>query len=350
MSVIHNKMIDPDNEDYILNLSQLKRYMSNDFINSEFPSNYDEFGLQKLHFLKGHIYVDKTHRYTTNSNGFRTKELSNTDLLFAGCSMTFGVGVQEEAIWGNRIAKHFNYSSINLSEPGIGVDKIISYIFSYLKKYDHPKMIICLFPDFGRMIYPMVTPLITAKNYHKKTEKHLVMHTIQLHNYSDFNSRPSFDKKPYTVEHTVPYELPLLKSINQIMILDQYCKSHNIKFYWGTWEYNLNKTITKYNEINNIYDNFVTMDLDFWTTDYKGNEKFISCHKDIHDKTNSNFNDIDDICHKDVKDKFEDTFYGGLDIEEISDYSKQRPHIGSHKHAHIADNFINFIKNKQNMI
>ena len=344
MSVIHNKMIEPNNDDYIVNLLQLKRYMSNDFGNSEFSPNYNEFGLQKHHFLKGHIHVDKTHRYTTNSSGFRTRELDDTDLLFAGCSVTFGVGIQEKAIWGNRVAEHFNYSSINLSEPGVGVDKIVNYIFSYLKKYSSPKMIICLFPDFGRMVYPMVTHLVTAKNYHFKTSQHLKMHTIQLRNYNDFMDRPSFDKKPYTVENTVPYELPFLKSINQIMILDQYCKSHNIKFYWGTWEYELNKVITKYNQINNIYDNFVSMDSAYWTMDNIGQEKFTIHHKDVHDGLNLNFPDIEDFCHEDIKNKFEDTFYRGLDIEEIHDYKQVMPHPGSHKHAHYADNFIDFIK------
>jgi hypothetical protein len=339
MSIIHNKMVDPDDNSYIVDLVKLKKYMSNDFTNSEFAPNYNEFGLKMHNFTDQDVFVDKNHKYITNSNGFRTKELQDTDFIFAGCSQTFGIGIQEEAIWGNRVAEYFNYSSINLSEPGAGVDRIINYIFSYLKKYSAPKMIICLFPDFGRMLYPIVTPLVTYENYNLKTREHLQMHNIYLGNHNDFDRRPKFDKKPYTVEHTVPYELPFFKSINQIMILDQYCKSHNIQFYWGTWDCELNKTITKYNEINNIYDNFVSMDVSSWVVDNMGQEKFILNEKDF----SLPFSKIKDFCHDEIKHKFEDTFYRGSDIEIISDYSKNKPHVGSHKHAHFADSFINFI-------
>jgi hypothetical protein len=344
MKNIFNAMKNLPNSDQI-NKELLKKLMSNDFTKSDFVKNYSNFGFPKLSFSANNIvYTDTTHLYTTNSNGFRSRELDNTELLFAGCSMTFGVGIQEDAIWGNQLAKEFGYSAINLSEPGVGVDKIINYIFSYLKKYEPPKLILCLFPDFGRMLYPFVKDLVSSKNRFKPINYDLEVHTIQLNRHMDSSLRPSFDKKPYAVENTVPFELAFLKSINQIMILDQYCKSHNIPFYWGTWHVELNDVITEYNKINNIYDNFVSMDVGSWVVNDIGKEKFSLCSKEEEEINNLNFNEIPDHCHKHIKEKFLDTFYGGLDINHVDNPKLAFPHPGSHRHAHYADSFINFIK------
>lgn len=347
MKDIHNAIQNLDN-DYKIDKDLLIKFMSNDFTNSNFEKNYNKFGFPKLSFASNSIvYTDKSHLYTTNSNGFRSRELDNTDLLFAGCSMTFGVGVQEDAIWGNQIAHKLKYSAINLSEPGIGVDTIINYIFSYLKKYKAPKLILCLFPDFGRMMYPFVKELVTSQNRFKPILDDLEIHNIQLRRHADSSLRPSFDKKPYSVENTVPLELPFFQSISKIMILDQYCKSHNIPFYWGTWHVPLNNALSEYNNINNIYDNFVTMDLNYWNENDVGKEKFTLYTKEVQKTTNLNFNEIVDHCHENIKEKFLDTFYGGLDIEHSANRKQAFPHIGSHKHAHIADSFIQaFSKNK----
>jgi hypothetical protein len=197
------------------------------------------------------------------------------------------------------------------------------------------------------MLYPLVTELVSAKNANNNViNDDMRMHSIQLAQHQSANKRASFDKKPYEVETTVPYELPFFTSINKIMMLDQYCKSNNINFFWGTWENDLNNVITEYNKTHNIYSNFVSMDTASWICDEYGQEKFILDYRKTDTQVDYDFDKIEDFCHKDVKIDFASTFYTGLDNEDM-DYRKIKPHPGSHKHAHFADSFLKFLIKEQ---
>ena len=93
--------------------------------------------------------------YITNSKDFRSPEFKkNTDLLIAGCSFTYGVGIPQEFMWAEIVAKDLNLSHANLSMPGDSVVGQVKKIFAYFKEYGHPKFLCALFPDFGRFLYP----------------------------------------------------------------------------------------------------------------------------------------------------------------------------------------------------
>jgi hypothetical protein len=189
------------------------------------------------------------------------------------------------------------------------------------------------------MLFPVSNKLVSFKTGKPITNDSFEMQTIFLEHYKDMFDRPKFDKRPYSVENTIPYELSFINSIEKIMFLDMYCKARGIKFYWGTWDKTLNHSINVYNKNNNVYNNFVFTDVENWVINENSDEKYLNDISII-----SDFESIKDTCHLDIKVKFPNTFYAGLDIEDITDNKAQRPHPGSHFHAHIADSFINFLK------
>ena len=90
----------------------------------------------EINRLSNEKYLDKKNTYSINSKGFRSKEFEpNTDIIFSGCSFTFGVGIPEDAIWGVQVANNLKMSYSNLSIPGDSVMGIINNIYQYFKTY-----------------------------------------------------------------------------------------------------------------------------------------------------------------------------------------------------------------------
>ena len=95
---------------------------------------------------------DGTNSYKVNKHQYRSKEFEkDADLLFAGCSITYGEGVVEPAIWGNIIASKLNMNAFNIGISGASVHLIVNNLFNYFKEFGNPKNLICMFPDFLRM-------------------------------------------------------------------------------------------------------------------------------------------------------------------------------------------------------
>ena len=90
--------------------------------------------------------------YTLNKHGYRSPEFdSGPDVIITGCSLTYGLGIKEEGIWGPLVCNELGFSDVNLALPGTGVNFAVNNLFSYFKEHGHPKAIICLFPDFYRL-------------------------------------------------------------------------------------------------------------------------------------------------------------------------------------------------------
>jgi hypothetical protein len=97
-------------------------------------------------------------KYRFNSDGFRCDELSlpsKFPIIFTGCSITEGVGLQFEDTWAHkllqRIRAHTNaiIPYWNLAVEGTGVDTMAHNLYS-LATLTKPKFIFAHFPPFSR--------------------------------------------------------------------------------------------------------------------------------------------------------------------------------------------------------
>jgi hypothetical protein len=258
---------------------------------------YQERGLGEI--------TDPSRYYYINSNGFRGKEISGKeDILIAGCSFTFGSGIPEEKIWGVQVAKNMSLSYCNLGYPGASILSIINSIFSYFKEYGNPKILVCLFPDLDRIQLPVDNKIWTSKS--DNLNKDLARVFLGEHH----NNLPRYSKAPHNIENVMPLSVPRWISIKYIQILEQYCRSSNIKFIWSTWD-----------------NRFLPPLLESKQFDFLINTENID-------------QEINNECHNDLKNDFKEIFDRGSDIE----YGLDRAHWGVHMHTHYAEYFEKALK------
>ena len=126
--------------------------MNNNELTLHILSDINHLGYRNL--LVSH---DEHHqKVSLNSDGYRSPEFkNNVDILALGCSMTFGIGVNQQALWPEVLSNKTNLDYNNLSETGASTMHIIIASMKYMKKYGNPKNIIAVFPDFHRFRIPI---------------------------------------------------------------------------------------------------------------------------------------------------------------------------------------------------
>lgn len=122
-------------------------------------------------------------------------EHSGKHIVFAGCSNTFGVGTDYKKTWAYKTYEEISKNETidgyyNLGFEAATTIEIIVQVFRYIRKYGNPDFIFILFPDTDRddqyfKIGDIYTPVMQREFY---------------------------------------------------MILEQYCRSHNIQLISSTWD------------------------------------------------------------------------------------------------------------------
>lgn len=302
-------------------------------------------------------YSPDLYTYKYNNYGYRSIEFSNdVDILTAGCSHTFGSGLPFEYTWSQQLQKLMpNKKIATLAWPGYSIQKIISSIFIYFKKIGNPKMIICNFPDFYRMLFLL-------------KDSHIICGY-----YSNIEDNIFFDKKDKKeLKNSIPSPYwGFYLSYDYILMLEQYCSSNNISLIWSTWSLcgvpkNFDGSKFKH-AMSNIFDenyndaikqtlknNFDYYHDDYESSFYFGN-LFYPPSKEVEN------------CHGDLKTKTEDFFSCAYDRyilpeEDVNNFEKHikmsreekdknlnhhqfyMGHHGSHRHAHWAEFYYGIIK------
>jgi hypothetical protein len=287
--------------------------------------------------------------YKINSLNFRSDEfVENRDLVFSGCSYTFGQGVVNDGIWGNIVSKELNLKSYNLGLPGKSVQSIVNNLFNYFKIIDHPKILLCLFPEFTRMdMWSERDHMVSRKNFEEaKREYNKYTLVLQDREYEKIS------KQPYIAEKIIPMELPFALSIQYIKFLEMYCKAKDIKFLWGTWS-QTESLFLKSNKETFLFNNFVDLESYKWHQRYEDKRK-IRYHQEglisknhtedymYHDKECINATD----CHQELKHIYGKNFDLAMDTGE-SDYDlkNHHGHCGVHQHIHYAELFVEALNN-----
>lgn len=98
--------------------------------------------------------------YVFNSGGFRSDEFvpcskDIPSVLFAGCSLTFGAGIELEKTYAHRIYRHLAEKGeasgfFNIATPGSSSIQAMLTIFDYINLYGNPSTIILLMPQLER--------------------------------------------------------------------------------------------------------------------------------------------------------------------------------------------------------
>lgn len=272
--------------------------------------------------------VDPYSLYKFNSRGYRSKEfIANEEMVIAGCSFSFGVGVDEEMIWGVQVANYFNLSYSNVSLSGSSPSQMVYNLFAYFKEYGNPKSLIILCPDLYRLSLPSVMGKFVCEKYKDHMDDGDVkFDPIHLYHNRNLNKIAKYSKLPHIIDEIVPIEVPIWLNAKCLHMLEQYCEQSNIKLAWSFWDVEWLDKISE-EQINNpgSFKYLIDSGVGNWTTDDYNNDIYLKgCKR-----------------HDELKLRYPNTFHIGGDAFQ----SRMSAHFGVHKHSHIAENFIKHIEN-----
>ncbi len=285
------------------------------------------------------------------------KNVCKSDVLVGGCSFTAGNGLSNKGMpWPNFLEKKLNIRVGDVSKSAASISGIISRIFDYIDLFGNPKIILCLFPDLFRSYFPQFKNFLInpSSSKYTKENKEFFLDDIGFYNVNTFERAqymPKYSKMPHEIQNVLPIGSAIYFSIQQIKLLELYCKSANIKLIYGTWDYNTHNLINGLKEISNdqYFKNYVSL-ADFgiysWrnNVDIANNSTQYSIFKESFWKESNkeikhreqliqNFKD-DETCHKELKDLDKETFH----------IANDNIHWGSHSNIHLADFFYEQIK------
>lgn len=296
--------------------------------------------------------------YKVNSYGYRGKEFSaGDDLLVAGCSYTFGLGVPDETVWHNLLAEEMGLSkSSSISKPGASISWIVEKIFAYFSEFGHPKYLLCLLPDPHRFVVPLDGVVLDEDPNAKRAVGESGTFGVgaqRLYNSKAKHPKDMADtkyiKKPYNIRDIYTSEMALYGAIRSIRLLEQYCKGMGIKLIWSTWDGGFLKYLEKIQSSKKLkFKNFFDLNMIHYKKKFSdGRYIDLIYHGNINNVDSYFYDciqyhvDIDcncpASCHRELIDVYgEENFFLGTDTARGEEYS----HPGIHVQRHYADRFI----------
>lgn len=271
-------------------------------------------------------------QYKTNSHGYRSDEFGlNQEVLVLGCSQTFGQGIPEEFTWAKIFSEKIGKSYAKLAQPGDSAQAQVQKAFKYFEEFGHPEIIVASFPS-NRLEMPYIPKKIASKLSLSQAEFREECQVQQIFLYDDIEK---FSKIPHSPEEVLPIEVGIFYSFTFIQILQQYCRSHNIKLIWNIWD---DESFFDYVEINAPESLIDYLHINFRQFMFDSNEgvEYIK-HESIEKAY------IVSECHEELRHH--------ILFDRAADY---RPghgngHWGIHLNQHIAEHFLqryNEIKDK----
>jgi hypothetical protein len=266
-----------------------------------------------------------------NNHGFRDYHFNDcADILAAGCSFTWGAGLYEKDLWPNHIKNMTGKTVHNIGVSGGSIHGTVSRIFSYIRKYGKPKIVICLFPDALRSFLPLIPDRLT----HSRLGNDILRHSFEnkkqpmkidtgWNGWSDETKsyfQPLYSKMPHHLNDIIPIEVAFYLSMQHIHMLEQYCDAADIKLVWGTWH---SDTRLFFEKIKSLAD-------DSYFKYYIDLEETGQYSKHVENETLPDYQ-----CHNELKMTDKETYWMAAD----------KHHWGSHSQIHIAEEFYKQIKN-----
>lgn len=246
------------------------------------------------------------------------------DIIFSGCSETHGDYLSDfranysgEDIWGFKVAKYLNKSAVNLGIGGLSIYDIVKNIISVVDKSNKPSYIFCLFPDLNRLTMPNDPRHLIDRIY--KRDK--VIHSTLATPIGIDHVEPKYSKKPYLKEEVIPKIVPVWMNLRSIQILEKFCSLADITLRYTTWSEQTHGIIESAINLENShnietsYPSYINSEAISWG---KGPKEF-KC-------SGNHLVDVD----KNYK---------------YFDMGRDNKHMGTHRHAHIAEKIIESLTN-----
>jgi hypothetical protein len=319
----------------------LDEYLKWETPNSNYHFNTAAIDSFFLNGMKNPKNIDPDYKkhYKLNSEGFRSEEFKNNpEILFSGCSFTYGSGIPIDYLWNKIVSENFKVSHQNLGVPGASVMFTVSNLFEHFRIYGNPKVVACLFPSFYRTFriknykfgyseYDYARhELLKAGDDYVLDEDRYYENVQNLYTEMD---GPKIIKMPTDIRNIIQPDTSYYLSMMSINILEQYCKSNGINFVWSTYDaFNMHSlNIIKQRNPDRL-EGLIDLQQDMWHRNF--DELIESYHELSNDGTRTEIK-----CHQDLLEKDPYIFHMGFD-------RKSGPwdmHWGSHRHKHISDAF-----------
>lgn len=180
--------------------------------------------------------------YKINKQGFRSKvfedfDKNKTNVLFAGCSVTFGCGLPEGMNWAdflvNKMKKEFtdNIDHYNISLPGASVFLNVKNILSFINSVGIPDIILMALPETTRSLY-----------WDEEAGK--FAHALMSSNFREVDKKY---RNGYIQENN------LMINLVSIQFIEMLCKNLNINLAWTSWNMTSSDLYKQFN-FNNFFE------------------------------------------------------------------------------------------------
>lgn len=246
------------------------------------------------------------------------------DIIFSGCSETHGDYLVEDSksysgedIWGFKVAKYLDKSAVNLGLGGISAYDIVRNILSIVNEENKPSYIFCLFPDLNRLTLPNDPKRLIDNIYLRDEDIVTVLSTPITSDYLE----TKYSRAPHLKENVIPKIVPVWLNLKSIQVLEKFCSIAGIVLRYTTWSEQTHgfieatSNLQKSKNIKDSYPNYV----DSKPLSWHNKSKSFQCSA----------NHLVDI----------DKNYRYFDM------GKDGLHMGTHRHAHIAEAIIKSLTN-----
>lgn len=258
-----------NDSDHFFSTLELSRTVEPAISHNVFPSfiNYKDVILPARRYSNYNLDLLDRVNFRLNNFGHRSEDFvaldkNKVNILFAGCSETFGESLPEKHSWPHHVVHDLEKDSVNLGPiqilgfPGGSMSKIVRNIFKYVDKFGQPDYILLFAPDSIRF-----------EMYNLENKKHQIKNNADIADmYKD-------------VSYNAIYDL-FSNYCQQYELLRIFCKTNNIKLLSTSWHaesaYLMNKMhpetfrdmyaenfLNYYNSKNFDEDYFNTLDKDF---------------------------------------------------------------------------------------
>lgn len=184
---------------------------------------YKENLIKNRKLMEENDWVGTRIEYTLNKSGYRCKEfdIQSNNIMFLGCSFTFGLGLKEEQRWSTIVSNKLKLREVNFGFPGGSND----YCFRMLVKWFNiikPKLVVMLSPPNRRYEYiDYIGP-----------SKHGSEHRGEI--ITNFNINEAVKKNMSYFHDMFMYEPTnsILNYAKNVMAIEHFLQHHNVKFIW----------------------------------------------------------------------------------------------------------------------
>jgi hypothetical protein len=226
--------------------------------------------------------TENSHDYETrNSLGFRCDEFKNNHegkhIVFSGCSVTFGVGLELDEVWSHKVYKKINEVEnvsgyYNLGVPGTGLFFMVSNLFKYFDKYGNPDTVFLNLTDLLRFYSVEEFPPEFKKPY--VFEK--MINVLENRIYHD---------QEFGIDHKDSHFARWVNYYDYILMLELYCKTNKIELIIFSYSGSTNEAFSRVelDSFHNIDPNYIIDKLIEYVAENKVDDYFLTARDAQHE-------------------------------------------------------------------